>query len=189
MTERKIVNNGNPRGSVYVSEVRRSAEQVLAAVAELREGHEPRFPKPDDLEILAQDYLAITANEQGLSKESMTTKPQRLTIPDPFPESIGLSSLTLWVPEDFRGDAEVIWWYAGKTEDKDKYRLTCRATALLQGLLYDVRGARRTADEDLPALDKLTARVVALAIHEFYKQRIKQAAQLEAAYQWQSYAP
>jgi hypothetical protein len=113
--------------------------------------------------------------------------PKRHVIPDPFPESIGLSSLTVWVPEDFRGDAEVIWWYAGKTDDTDKQRLTCRTTALLQGLFYDVRGTGPRSQWDVPALDQLRARVVALVIHEFYKQRIQRAAQLEAAYQWQSY--
>jgi hypothetical protein len=117
----------------------------------------------------------------------VTDKPHQHVIADPFPESIGVSALTIWVPEDFRGDAEVIWWYLGKSADRDKQRITCRATALLQGLFYDVRGARPTADENLDALDQLKARVVALVIHEFYKQRIQRAAKLEAAYQWQSY--
>lgn len=185
MTDRKItVPEGNPREHVYVSRVRQHAQQILTAVAQLREGHEPRYPKPDDLEILAHDYLEITAADGSTSKESMTTK---IAIHDPFPESIGVFSLTICVPEDFRGDAEVNWWYPGKTAETDKQRITCRATALLQGLFYDVRGASPTADEDLPAADQLKARVVALVIHEFYKQRIQRAAQLETAYQWQSY--
>lgn len=117
----------------------------------------------------------------------MTDGPKRHVIADPFPETIGVTALTIWVPEDFRGDAEVIWWYPGKSADTDKQRIACRATALLQGLFYDVRGARPTADEDLSALDQLKARVVALVVHAFYKHRIEQAARLEAAYQWQSY--
>ena len=117
----------------------------------------------------------------------MIDGPKRHIIADPFPESIGVSALTIWVPEDFRGDAEIIWWYPGKSTDTDKQRITCRATALLQGVFYDVRGARPTADENLSALDQLTARVVALVIHEFYKQRIQRAAQLEAAYRWQAW--
>lgn len=121
----------------------------------------------------------------------MTDKPKLHAIADPYPESIGVSALTIWVPENFRGDAEVIWWYPGKSADTDKQRVTCRATALLQGLFYDgwfydVRGAHPIADEHLPAL--LTARVVALVVHAFYKHRIERAARLEAAYQWQSYA-
>jgi len=107
----------------------------------------------------------------------MTSK--RLCIPEPFPETIGVSSLTIWVPEDFRGDAEIIWWYPGKTRDEDKRRITCSATALLQGVFRDVRGARPGKMFD--------ARIVALVVHEFYRQRIQRAAQLEAAYQWQSY--
>lgn len=115
------------------------------------------------------------------------TSPKRHVIADPFPESIGVSALTIFAPEDFRGDAEVIWWYPGMSRDVDKQQITCSASALLQGVFHDVRGARPTADEHLPALNQLTARVVALVVHAFYKQRIERAARLEAAYQWQSY--
>ena len=109
----------------------------------------------------------------------MTDKPKRHIIPDPYPETIGVTALTIWVPEDFRGDAEIIWWYPGKSGDEDKQRITCSASALLQGLFRDVRGTR-------PA-DRFDARIVALVVHAFYKQRILRAAQLEAAYQWQAW--
>ena len=115
------------------------------------------------------------------------TSLKRHVIADPYPESIGVSALTIFAPEDFRGDAEIIWWYPGMSRDVDKQRITCSASALLQGVFHDVRGARPTADEHLPALNQLTARVVALVVHAFYKQRIESAARLEAAYQWQSY--
>ena len=119
----------------------------------------------------------------------MTDGPKRHVIADPYPETIGLSAMTIFVPEDFCGDAEVVWWYPGKSRDVDKQRITCSASALLQGVLRDVRGARPTADEHLPAVDQLSARVVALVVHEFYKLRILRAAELEAAYEWRSYPP
>ena len=106
----------------------------------------------------------------------MTDGPKQHCIPDPFPETIGVTALTIWVPEDFRGDAEVIWWYSGKSSDEDKQRITCSASALLQGVFRDVRGVR-------PA-DLFDARVVALVVHTFYRLRIEAAARLEAAYQW-----
>jgi hypothetical protein len=109
----------------------------------------------------------------------MTDQPKRHVIPDPFPETIDVSSMTIWVPEDFRGDAEIIWWYPGKSRDEDKQRITCNACSLLQGVFRDVSGPRPGGRFD--------ARVVALVVHEFYKQRILRAALLEAAYQWRSY--
>lgn len=109
----------------------------------------------------------------------MTDKPKRHVIPDPFPETIGVTALTILVPEDFRGDIEVIWWYPGKTADADKQRMTCSCAWLLQGVFHDVKGAR-------PG-DRFDARIVALVLHAFYRARIEAAARLEAAYQWQSY--
>ena len=109
----------------------------------------------------------------------MTDTPKRHVIPDPYPETIGVSALTIWVPEDFRGDAEIIWWHPGKTADADKQRITCSANALLQGVFRDVRGPR-------PG-ELFDARVVALVIHAFYKQRILRAVQLEATYQWHAW--
>ena len=115
----------------------------------------------------------------------MTDGPKRHVIADPYPETIGVSAMTIIVPQDFRGDAEVIWWYPGKSDDANKQRITCNANALLQGIFRDVRGARPTADENLSALDQLRARIVALVVHAFYRLRIEAAARLEAAYQWQ----
>ena len=109
----------------------------------------------------------------------MTDRAKQHIIPDPFPETIGVTALTIWVPEDFRGDAEIIWWYPGKNSDEDKQRITCSTSWLLQGIFRDVRGARPADDFD--------ARVVALVLHAFYRLRIEAAARLEAAYQWQSY--
>jgi len=117
----------------------------------------------------------------------MTDGTKRHCIPDPFPETIGVSAMTIFVPDDFRGDAEIIWWYPGMSDDKYKQRITCSASALLQGVLRDVRGARPTADEHLVAADQVGARAVALVVHAFYKLRIESAARLEAAYQWRSY--
>ena len=117
----------------------------------------------------------------------MSDRPKRHIIPDPFPETIGVTALTIWVPEDFRGDAEVTWWYPGRSDDADKQRITCSANALLQGIFRDVRGARPTADENLAALDQLRPRIVALVVHAFYRMRIEAAARLEAAYQWQAW--
>ena len=184
MTDRKIFVKDNPRGPVSVTRVRQHARQVLTAVKELREGEgEFRIPKPDDLEILAHDYLALT--DDGSTKDAMTstlstTNPSRIIIPDPYPETIGASALTIFVPSDFRGDAEIIWWWPGKSEDTDRQRVSCSATALLQGVFRDVSGPRPGALFD--------ARVVALVIHAFYRARIETAARLEAAYQWQSLA-
>ena len=109
----------------------------------------------------------------------MTDRPKRHIIPDPFPETIGVTALTIWVPEDFRGDAEIIFWYPGKSGDEDTQRVLCNANALLQGIFRDVRGTR-------PG-DLFDARVVALVIHTFYRLRIEAAARLEAAYQWQAW--
>ena len=109
----------------------------------------------------------------------MTDQPKRICIPDPYPESIGVSTLTIWVPTDFRGDTEVVWWHPGKLADEDKQRMTCSAAWLLQGIFHDVRGTR-------PG-NLFDARVVALVLHAFYRARIEAAARLEAAYQWQSY--
>ncbi len=106
-------------------------------------------------------------------------KSKRHCIPDPYPETIGISALTIFVPEDFLGDAEVIWWYPGKGRDEDRQYLMCSASALLQGVLRNVGGAR--PDE------QLVARVVALVLHAFYRSRIEAAARLEAAYEWRSY--
>ena len=117
----------------------------------------------------------------------MTDSTKRHVIADPYPETIGLSAMTIFVPEDFCGNAEIVWWYPGMSRDVDKQRITCSASALLQGVFRDVRGARPTADRHLSALDQLSARVVALVVHEFYKQRIQRAARLEDAYQWQAY--
>jgi hypothetical protein len=103
------------------------------------------------------------------------------TIADPYAETIGLSSLTIKIPEDFRGDVEICWWIHGKTSDEDKQILTCSATALLQGLFRHIRGASR------PNV-LFDARVVALVLHAFYRARIEAAAQLEAAYTWQPFA-
>lgn len=110
---------------------------------------------------------------------SMTQGPKRLCIPDPYPETIGVTSLTIWVPEDFCGDAEVIWWWPGTSADEDKQRLTCSATALLQGVFRDLRGSH--PDE------LFYPRIVALVLHVFYRARIEAAARLEAAYEWRPY--
>ena len=107
------------------------------------------------------------------------THPTRHVIPDPFPETIGCSALTIFAPEDFRGDVEIIWWYPGKSGDEDKQRITCSTTALLQGVFRDVRGARPGQMFD--------ARVIALVLHAFYRARIEAAARLESAYQWQAW--
>ena len=109
----------------------------------------------------------------------MTDRPKRHVIPDPFPETIGVTALTIWVPEDFRGDAEIIFWYPGKSSDEDTQRVLCNANALLQGIFRDVRGRR-------PG-ELFDARVVALVVHTFYRLRIEAAARLEAAYQWQAW--
>lgn len=107
----------------------------------------------------------------------MTESPCRyLTIPDPYPETIGLVAMTIFVPEDFRGDAKVVWWLPGRGPDENKMRLWCNANYLLQGVFRDVRGAR-------PG-ELFDARVVALVVHAFYRARIERAGRLEAAYAW-----
>ena len=118
----------------------------------------------------------------------MTDAPKRHVIAEPYPETLGVSSLTIWVPEDFRGDAEIIWWYPGRTADTDKQRMTCSASWLLQGIFHDVRGSRPILDrfaKDPPA--SFEGRIVALVLHAFYRLRIEAAARLEAAYQWRPY--
>jgi hypothetical protein len=105
----------------------------------------------------------------------------RHILPDPYPETLGLAALTIFVPEDFRGNTEIIWWLPDKNPDEDRQRITCNSTALLQGVFRDVRGSRPGALFD--------ARVVALVVHAFYQARIKTAGRLEAAYQWQAYPP
>lgn len=97
---------------------------------------------------------------------------------DPYPETLGLASLSIYVSEDFRGDTEIIWMLP---DDRDSQRITCSSTGLLQGLFRDVHGTRPGALFD--------ARVVALVVHAFYRARIEAAGRLEAAYQWQSYPP
>lgn len=117
----------------------------------------------------------------------MTDTPKRHVIPEPFPETIGVSSLTIWVPEDFRGDAEIVWWYQGRTADSDKQRMTCSTAWLLQGIFHDVRGSRPLLDRLDKAAASFEVRIVALVLHMFYRVRIEAAARLEAAYQWRSY--
>lgn len=107
----------------------------------------------------------------------MTEACRRHVLPDPYPETLGLAALTIVVPEDFRGDAEIVWQLPGK----DKQRITVNSTALLQGVFRGARGSRPGAPFD--------ARVVALVVHAFYRARIKAAGRLEAAYQWQAYPP
>lgn len=114
---------------------------------------------------------------------------KRHVIPDPFPETLGVSALTIFAPEDFRGDVEIWWWYPGKSDDADRQRMTCSCAWLLQGVFHDVRGSRPR--EDLigsQAVASFEARIVALVLHAFYRTRIEAAAKLEAAYQWQSYS-
>jgi len=116
----------------------------------------------------------------------MTDARKRHIIADPYPDTIGLGSLTIYAPLDFRGDAEITWWLPGKTRDEDRQRLTCSCSALLQGVFRDVR-VPWSKQEDVPFETMFNARVVALVIHAFYRARIEAAAHLEAAYQWQSY--
>lgn len=111
----------------------------------------------------------------------MSNSLQQHIIPDPYPETIGLAAMTIFVPEDFRGDTRVVWWLPGSSRDEDKQRITCSTTALLQGVLRDVRGT-------LPGA-LFAARVVALVVHAFYRARIEAAGRLEAAYQWRAYLP
>lgn len=118
----------------------------------------------------------------------MSDQPKRHCIPDPFPENIGVTALTIFAPDDFRGDVEIWWWYPGKSDDADRQRMTCSCAWLLQGVFHDVRGSRPR--EDLlgsAAAASFDARVVALVLHAFYRARIEAAARLEAAYQWQTY--
>jgi hypothetical protein len=114
----------------------------------------------------------------------------RHTISEPFPETIGVASLTIFAPEDFRGDAEIIWWYPGTSGDAHRQRMTCNANWLLQGIFRDVRGSRPIGDRlGASGVTLFDARVVALVIHAFYRHRIESAAKLEAAYQWRSCPP
>ncbi len=117
----------------------------------------------------------------------MTDKPKRHVIAEPYPETIGVSSMTIWVPEDFRGDAEIVWWYPGKTDDTDKQRMTCSTAWLLQGIFHDVRGSCLYLDRLNKGAASFEVRVVALVLHTFYRVRIEAAARLEAAYQWRPY--
>lgn len=112
----------------------------------------------------------------------MSDKPKRHVIADPFPENIGVTALTIFAPEDFRGDVEVWWWYPGKSDDADRQRMTCSCAWLLQGIFRHVGGSARPGE-------LFDARVVALVLHAFYRERIEAAAKLEAAYQWQSCPP
>jgi hypothetical protein len=110
----------------------------------------------------------------------MAATPRHI-LPDPYPATLGLAALTIFVPRDFRGDAEIVWHLPGKLRDEDRQRITCSSSALLQGVFRDVRGSRPGALFD--------ARVVALVLHAFYRARIEAAGRLEAAYQWQAYPP
>lgn len=112
----------------------------------------------------------------------MTEQLKRHVIADPYPENIGVSALTIYAPEDFRGDVEILWWYDGHDRDEDRRRMTCSAVWLLQGVVHDARG--HTA---IHQRDQFFARVIALVLHAFYRHRIESAAKLEAAYQWRSY--
>jgi hypothetical protein len=105
------------------------------------------------------------------------TNIKRHVIPDPYPETVGATALTIYIPEDFRGDAEVIWWRPGKSADKDKQRITCSASALLQGVFRDLRGSH-------PG-ELFYPRIVALVLHTFYRARIEAAARPD---EWQPYS-
>ena len=114
----------------------------------------------------------------------------RHVIPDPYPETIGVSALTISAPEDFRGTAEIRWWYPGKSADAFMQRMTCSCVWLLQGVFRDMRGPRpgERFDVPVPAPEgPFAARVVALVLHAFYRTRIEAAAKLEASYEWRSY--
>ena len=117
----------------------------------------------------------------------MTDARKRHVLADPYPDTIGLGSLTIYAPLDFRGDAEIIWWPPDMTRDEDRQRITCSCSALLQGVFRNVRVPWGKQDERPGAM--FDARVVALVVHAFYRARIEAAAHLEAAYQWQSYPP
>lgn len=111
----------------------------------------------------------------------------RHILPDPYPETLGFADLTIYVPSDFRGDAEIIWHLPGKPHDKDRQRILCNSTALLQGVFRDVRGLWGKLETRPGGL--FDARVVALVVHAFYRTRIEAAGRLEASYQWQPYPP
>jgi hypothetical protein len=99
-----------------------------------------------------------------------------LVFHDPYPETVGLGSLTIYAPADFRGDARIVWQLQTSNEER---QLKCNAHALLQGVFRDVRGTRPETLFD--------ARVVALVLHAFYRARIEEAARLEACYEWRVY--
>jgi hypothetical protein len=99
----------------------------------------------------------------------MTDTRKRHVLADPYPDTIGLGSLTIYVPLDFRSDAEIVWCLPNKTHDEDRQRITCSCTALLQGVFRDVQGPWGKQDARPGAL--FDARVVALVIHAFYQAR------------------
>jgi hypothetical protein len=114
----------------------------------------------------------------------MTDIPKRHIIPEPYPETIGVAAMTIWVPKDFRGDAEIIW-YPGKIADTDKQWMTCSTFWLLQGIFHDVRGSRFSGRLNPGAC--FQARVIALVVQKFYLVRNEAASRLEAEYQWRPY--
>jgi hypothetical protein len=116
----------------------------------------------------------------------MIRQPDRHTIADPYPETIGVLALTIFVQKDFRGEAEILWWYPGKMTDTEQQRMTCSAAWLLQGVFRDVRGSQLREDRLAAKRAALfDARIVALVVHAFYRARIEAAANLEVPYQWQ----
>ena len=117
-----------------------------------------------------------------MAGDPSSSAPKRHVIADPYPETIGVSALTIFAPENFRGDAKIIWWYPGHDRDEDKRCMTCSCSWLLQGVFHDVQGHKLFHQKEL-----FDARVVALVLHAFYRVRIEAAARLEAAYQWQAY--
>jgi hypothetical protein len=76
----------------------------------------------------------------------MTDQPKWHVIAEPYPETIGVTALTIFAPEDFCGDVEITWWYPGKNHDADRQRMTCSYAWLLQGVYHDVRGSRPRED-------------------------------------------
>jgi hypothetical protein len=121
----------------------------------------------------------------------MANPVSRHIVADPYPEVLGFVVMTIFIPADFRGDTEIVWWLPGKKADGDKQRITCNTVALLQGLFRDVRGPRPGELFDGRVVDRpgelFDARVVALVVHAFYRTRIEAAARLETAYEWQAW--